>query len=63
MFIKNVNFLTQFCLGNMSNEFGAIDSTEVFLKGIAYDFSVHYNCINKSDILNIHNYLMFKKNI
>ena len=28
-----------------------------------YDFSVDYNSIDKSDILNIHKYLMTKNNI
>ena len=28
-----------------------------------YDFSVDYSSINKSDILNIHKYLMTKNNI
>ena len=35
---KNVNFPTQFCLGNISNKFGQIDSTEVSLKGNVSDF-------------------------
>ena len=30
---ENVNFLAQFCLGSISNGFGAIVSREVFLKG------------------------------
>ena len=29
----------------------------------AYDFSVDYNCIDKSDKLNIHKYLMTKNSI
>ena len=60
---KNVNFLTQFCLGSISNGFSATDSREVSLNGNAYDFSVDYNSINKSDIVNIHRYLMRKNNI
>ena len=60
---KNVNFPTQFCLGSISTELGAIDSREIFLKGNMYDFSVDYNVIDKSDILNIHKYLMAKNNI
>ena len=51
---KNVNFPTQFCLGNISNGFIATESREVSLNGNVYNFSVDYNSIDKSDILNIH---------
>ena len=51
---KNVNFPSQFCLGNISNEYSATESREVSLNGNVYDFSVDYNSIDKSDILNIH---------
>ena len=60
---KNVNFLTQLCLGSISNGFIATESREVSLNGNVYDFSVDYNFIDKSDILNIHKYLMNKNNI
>ena len=46
---KNVNFLTQFCLGSISNVFGATESREVSLNGNLYDFSFDYNAIDKSD--------------
>ena len=59
---KNVNFSTQFCLGSVSNGFSATESREVSLNGNVYDFSVNYNPIDKSDILNIHKYLMTKNN-
>ena len=59
---KNVNFPTQFCLGSISNGFSATESREVSLNENVYDFSVDYNCIDKSDILNMHNYLMKKNN-
>ena len=36
---------------------------EVSLGGNVYDFSVDCHAINKSDILNIHKYLMVKNNI
>ena len=49
---QTMNFPTQFCLGSIS---------KVSLNGNVYDFSVDYNSINKSDILNIHNYLMIKR--
>ena len=57
---KDVNFPNQVCLGNICNGFHATMSTEVSLGGNVYDFSVDYNAIDKSDILNIHKYLMFK---
>ena len=57
---KKINFSTQFCLGNISNGFSNTESREVSLNGNVYDFSVHYNSINKSTILNIHKYLMIQ---
>ena len=60
---KNVNFPTRFCLGSISDGFSATESREVFLNGNVYDFPVDYNSIDKSDILNIHQYLMAKSNI
>ena len=44
---KNINFSNQFLLGSISNNFGAIDSEEVLLKGNVYDFLVDYNSIDK----------------
>ena len=35
---------------------------KVCLTGNVYDFSVDYNSIDKSDILNIHKYSMTKNN-
>ena len=58
--VKCVNFPTQFCLESISNGFGATNSREVSLKGNVYNFSVDYHAIDKSDILNIHKYLMVK---
>ena len=58
---NNINFPTQFCLGIISDGFSA--TREVSLNGNVYDFSVDYNSIDKSDILNIHKYLMTKNNI
>ena len=60
---KNVNFPTQFCLGSISNGFSSTESREVSLNRNVHDFSVDYNSINKSDILNIHKYLITKSNI
>ena len=58
---KNVNFPTRFYLGNISDGFSATESREVFLN--VYNFSVDYNYIDKSDILNIHKYLMANNNV
>ena len=60
---KNINFPSQFCLGSISNEFSATGSREVSLDGNMHDFSVDYDSIDKSDILNIHKYFMIKNNI
>ena len=60
---KNINFPTQFYLGSTSNGFSATESREVSLNKNVYDFSVDHNSIYKSDILNIHKYLMIKSNI
>ena len=45
--IKIVNLPTQFCLGSISNGVSATESSEVFLNGNVYDFSVDYNTIVK----------------
>ena len=55
---KNINFPTQICLGSISNGFSATTSTEVSLKGNGYDVSVDYSAVDKSNIVNIHKYLM-----
>ena len=60
---QNVNFPTQFSLGSISNGFGAAESRKVSLKRTVYYFSVVYNAIGTSDILNIHKYLVVKNNI
>ena len=60
---KNVDFPTQFCLRSISNGFSATESRKVSLNGNEYDFSADYNSIDKTDILNIHKYLMTKNNI
>ena len=50
MFTFQLNFLS---LESISNWFSATESREVSLNGSMYDFSVGYNSIDKSDILNI----------
>ena len=60
---KKNNFSVQFCLGIISNTAGTIDSIEISWKRNIFDFSVDYNAIHISDILNISKYSMVKKNI
>ena len=55
--------LTFHFLGNIWNKLGAIDCKEIYLKKNAYDFSVVYNSVDKSNILNIHKYLMIKNSV
>ena len=50
-------------VSNISTEFGKSETREVSLNGNAHDFSVDYNSFDKSDILNIHKYLMENNNI
>ena len=56
--IKNVNFPTQFCQGSLmpfvKEVFSLMDLE------MSTIFSGDYNAIDKSDILNIHKYLMVK---
>ena len=59
---ENINFSSQFCIGSISNKLDYVESEEVSLKGNMYDFSVDYDAIDKSNILNIHKYLMVKNN-
>ena len=58
LIIKMSSAATQFCLGSISNDFDAVDIREVHLKRNVYDFSVDYYAFDKSDILNIHKYLI-----
>ena len=60
---KNVNFTTRFFKGSISDGFSATEYVEVSLNRNLYVFSVDYNSVDKSDILNIHKYLMTKNNI
>ena len=47
----------------LSNKFDYVDSEEVSLKRNLRDFSVDYDAIDKSNILNIHKYLMNKNHL
>ena len=60
---KNNNFPTQFSLRGIPNGFSATESREVSLNGNVYDLSVDYDSVDKSDILNIHKYLVANNNI
>ena len=59
---KNVNFPSRLCLGSISDGFSSNESREVSINRNVYNFSVDYNSIDKSDILNIQKYLMTKNN-
>ena len=50
-------------LGNISRDFSVENMKKTGLKGYVYDFSVDYNAIAVSDILDIHKYLMKKHDI
>ena len=60
---KGTGYLNQLYLESIFNGFSATESREVSLNGNVYDFSVDYNSIDKSDILNIQKNLMKKNNI
>ena len=47
----------------LSNKFDYVDSEEVSLKRNLRAFSVDYDAIDKSNILNIHKYLMNKNHL
>ena len=47
----------------MSNPFGTVEPREVSSKENVTDFLVDYNAINIYVILNVHKYLMVKKDI
>ena len=51
------------CLGNISKEWSVDNMKKPGLKGYVYDFSVDYDTIAISDILDIHKYLMGKNEI
>ena len=55
---KNVNFPIQFQLESISENFRKVESEEVSFKGNIFDFSIDYDAIDKSEVLNIHKYLM-----
>ena len=52
-----------FCLGSVSKDFTKDGHGEISLNGTVYDFSVDHSSIKYEHIVNIHQYLMIKKNI
>ena len=50
-------------LGNISKDFSVDNMKKIWLNGYVYDFSVDYDAIAVDDILEIHKYIMEKKNI
>ena len=48
------------CLGNIPKNFTAINMKKRGLNGYVNEFSVDYNVIDTSNIINIHKYLMKK---
>ena len=53
----------ELCLGNISKDWSVDNMKKTGLKGYVYDFSVDYDAIAVSDILDIHKYLMKKNEI
>ena len=53
----------ELCLGNISKDWSVDNMKKTGLKGYVYDFSVDYDAIAVSDILDIHKYLMKKNDI
>ena len=47
----------------MSKDWSVDNMKKTSLKGFVYDYSVDYDAIKVSDILNIHKYLMDKNDI
>ena len=51
------------CLGNIPKDWSVDNMKKTGLTGYAYDFSVDYDAISVDDILDIHKYLIKKKNM
>ena len=51
------------CLGNISKDWSVDNTKKIGLKGYVYDFSVDYDAIAVSDILDIYKYLVKKNEI
>ena len=53
---------TPLCLGNISKDWSADNTTKGGLNGYVYDFSVDYDATDIDDIVDIHKYFMKKNN-
>ena len=53
----------ELCLGNISKDWTIDNMKKTGLKGCVYGFSVDYDAIEDSGILDIHKYLMEKNGI
>ena len=53
----------ELCLGNISKDWSVDNMKKTSLQGCVYDFSVDYDAVKASDILDIHKYLMEKNGI
>ena len=53
----------ELCLGNISKKWSIDNMKKTGLKGCIYEFSVDFDYISTSDILDIHKYLMEKNEI
>ena len=51
------------CLGNISDDWTAVNAEKTGFLGEIYDFAVDYTSTNTGDIYNIHRYLIKKHNI
>ena len=62
---ENFNFSTIFFLGSISEKFPAVESRKVSFKGNMFGCSVSVDSspIDKSEMLNIHKYLMVENNV
>ena len=53
----------ELCLGNISKDCSVDNMKKTSWAGFVYDFSVDYDAIVVSDVINIHKYLMEKNGI
>ena len=59
----NLKVMGSLFLRSISNRFDTNESREISFERNLYDFSVDYNSFDKPSILNINEYLMFKRKI
>ena len=63
MIIKNVKFPSKFCLGSMAYKFDENKFMKVSFKENEHDFLLDFSDVDKTEILNIQNYLMVNNNM